>query len=384
MNDVRPSPQDFLELVRRAREGKLRVYIGFAAGVGKTYRLLQEAHALAGKGADIVIAAVDAHDRPDTEALIPGLEVVPLRTVEYRGLILKEMDLEGVLARRPAIAIVDEVAHTNAPGSKNVKRYKDILELLEAGISVLCAFNVQHLESLNDLVEQETGVKVLETIPDTFLDRADQIVNVDLPVEDLLERLKAGKIYPHERVPLALEGFFRGQSLLSLRELTLREVAESIETAGRHFRLGETGPSRPTGPGRVMVCLSSMTKRGAMLLRKGSRVAGRLNTHWFVVNVETPSESPVRIKSEAQRYLIDNFQRAEDLGAEVVKLKGKDPVKTLLKFARENQVSDLVVGRSRKPWLMQVLGLSPTHRLVNEALGFDVHVVAMEKRETGE
>ncbi|NTU60523.1 MAG: universal stress protein [Deltaproteobacteria bacterium] len=375
----RPSPQDFLELVHRSKQGRLKVYLGFAAGVGKTYRMLQEAHALAERGVDVVVAAVDTHGRPETAALLPGLEAVPPRRVEYRGVHIEEMDLDAVLARQPAIAIVDEVAHTNVPGSRNLKRYRDILELLDQGINVLCAFNIQHLESLNDVVERATRVRVRETVPDTFLERADQIVNVDLPVEDLVDRLKAGKIYAEEKIPWALEGFFRGHNLLSLRELTLREIAESLDRASRADRARQRGeePSSP-GPGRIMVCISSMPVRGAALLRRGSRMAGRLNTHWFVVYVETPGEAGDRISAEAQRHLLDNFQRAQELGAEVVRLQAPDPVAAALDFARSHGVSDVVVGRSRQPLWRRLLGKSPMHRIVDEATEFDVHVVALE------
>lgn len=378
MTEPRRTPEDFLELVHRARQGRLKVYLGFAAGVGKTYRMLQEAHALAERGVDIVIGAVDTHGRPETAELLPGLEAVALRKVQYRGVVIEEMDLDAILQRSPAIAIVDEVAHTNVPGSRNLKRYRDILELLDAGINVLCAFNIQHLESLNDVVERATGIRVRETVPDTFLERADQIVNVDLPVEDLLERLKAGKIYASEKIPWALEGFFRGHNLFSLRELTFREIAESLERAARHRRPGvETLPSG-SGPGRILVCISSMPVRSAALLRRGSRMAGRLNTHWFVLYVETPEEAPDKISAEAQRHLLDNFQRAQELGAEVVRLKGRDPVDTALDFARSHRVSDIVIGRTRQPWWRRVLGRSPMRRLVEEAEGFDVHIVALD------
>jgi two-component system sensor histidine kinase KdpD len=388
VTEQRQRPEDFLELVHRARQGRLRVYLGFAAGTGKTYRMLQESHALADRGVDIVIGAVDTHGRPETAALLPGLEAVPLRKVEYRGVVLEEMDLDAVLQRKPAIAIVDEVAHTNVPGSRNLKRYRDILELLEAGINVLCAFNIQHLESLNDVIERETGIRVRETVPDTFLERADQIVNVDLPVEDLLDRLKTGKIYAHEKIPWALEGFFKSHNLLSLRELTLREIAESLEREARSERAKRRGmqppsPGQGPGPDRIMVCISSMPVRAAALLRRGSRMAGRLNTHWFVVYVETPEEAPDRISSEAQRHLLDNFQRAQELGAEVVRLRGEDPVAAALDFARSHGVSDIVIGRSRQPWWRRALGRSPMHRIVEEADGFDVHIVALERVEHG-
>ncbi|MBI5441672.1 MAG: universal stress protein [Deltaproteobacteria bacterium] len=377
----RPAPHDFLELVHQGRQGKLRIYLGFVAGVGKTYRMLQEAHVLKERGSDVVIGAVDTHGRPETAALIPGLEIATPRSVEYRGITISEMDVEAVLARAPEICLVDEVAHTNAPGSKNRKRYQDILELLESGINVLAAFNLQHLESLNDMIERATGVRVRETVPDTFLRRADQIVNVDLPVEDLLDRLKAGKIYADERIPWALEHFFRQENLLSLRELTLRETAESVERAGRR---GLDAGQRPLSGDRVMVAISSMPLHAAALLRRGSRMAGRLNAHWFVVYVETPAEAPGRIDPDAQRHLLENFQRAEELGAEVVRLDAKDPVPALLDFARSHRVGHLILGRTRQPWWRRLLRRSPVHRIVDEAEGIDVYIASLEREERPE
>src|SRR5512143_3724006 len=224
----RPTPQDFLELVERSKRGRLKLYIGFAAGVGKTWRMLEEAHALRKRGVDVVGALVETHGRAETEALIGDLELVPRRRVEYRGVAVEEMALDAVLARKPTVAIVDEIPHTNAPGSRNRKRYEDVLDLLAAGINVIGALNIQHLDSLNDLIQRNTGVQVRETVPDSFLEQADQVVNLDLAVEDLRERLKAGKIYPTEKIPWALEHFFKDPNLATLRELSLREVAESL------------------------------------------------------------------------------------------------------------------------------------------------------------
>ena len=225
----RKRPEDFLELVERAKRGRLKVYIGSAAGVGKTYQMLEEAHALKKRGVDVVLAFIETHDRLDTAALIEGLEVIPRQRVEYKGVAIEEMDLDAVLQRRPQVAIVDELAHTNAPFCRNKKRYQDVLELLDAGINLICAFNVQHLESLNDMVKQATGVIVRETVPDSILKRADQVVDIDLAVEDLIDRLRAGKIYAPEKVSWALENFFQPEKLAVLREIALREVAESVD-----------------------------------------------------------------------------------------------------------------------------------------------------------
>lgn len=378
---TRPRPEDFLELVQRAKRGRLKLYIGFAAGVGKTYQMLEEAHALGKRGVDVILAFIEPHDRPETEALIEGLEVVPRQRIEYRSVGVEEMDLEAVLRRKPEVAIVDEIAHTNVPGSRNRKRYQDVIELIAAGINVIGAFNIQHLESLNDLVERATGVVVRETVPDSFLKQADQIVNLDLAVEDLQERLKAGKIYTADKISWALEHFFQQHNLSTLRELALREVAESLERASEAQARRDEHKNGRLGQGRIMVCMSSYPPYAATLLRRGSRAAGRLNTDWFVVYVETPDESPNRIDSEAQRHLLANIERARDLGAEVVRLQARDPVPAIIDFARSHGVGTIIIGRSHRPWWQQMLGRSIPIRLVKEAAGFDIHIVSLNDPE---
>jgi two-component system sensor histidine kinase KdpD len=378
---ARARPEDFLELVERSKGGRLKVYIGSAAGVGKTYRMLHEAHALKERGVDVVLGLVETHGRGETAALVEGLEVIPRRTIGYRGVSVEEMDLDAILARRPQVAVVDEAAHTNAPGSRHRKRHEDIQEILAAGINVICAFNVQHLESLNDLIERVTAVKVRETVPDTFLKRADQVVNLDLSVEDLLDRLRSGKIYAPDKVPHALENFFTPEKLRSLRELALREVAEAVERA-------PAVPSSAAKPrhvtGRVMVCMSSFSPRAAALLRRGSRFAGRLNTDWFVVYVETPAESPDRIDSAAQRHLLENIEKAREMGAEVVRLKGRDAVESLLDFARSHNVAYILIGRSHRPRWRRLVAGDFVMRMVAEAEGFDLYVVSTEEEDDRE
>lgn len=374
----RTRAEDFLELVERGRRGRLKLYIGFAAGVGKTYRMLEEAHALKRRGVDVVLGFVETHGRQETQALVEGLEVVPRKAYTYRDVTVEEMDLDAVLARKPQVAVVDELAHTNLPVCKHRKRYQDVQELLDAGINVIGAFNVQHLESLNDLVERNTGVTVRETIPDSFLKVADQVVNLDLAVEDLHERLKAGKIYADDKVPHALERFFKQENLSTLRELALREVAESLDRATQPPRTGDESSQKGAAWGRVLVALSSYPPRAATLLRRGSRMAGRLNTDWFVVYVETPREAPHLIDSEAQRHLLANIEKAKELGAEVVRLRARDPVEAILDFARSHGVGHIIVGRSHQPWWKRLLGRAADVRLLREGEGFDIHVVAFE------
>jgi two-component system, OmpR family, sensor histidine kinase KdpD len=385
MATKRKRPEDFLELVERAKRGRLKVYIGSAAGVGKTYQMLEEAHALQKRGVDVVLGFIEAHDRLDTAALIEGLDVVPRQRVEYRGVAIEEMDLDAVRERRPQVAIVDELAHTNAPFCRNKKRYQDVLELLEAGINVICAFNVQHLESINELVKQATGVIVRETVPDSILKRADQVVDIDLAVEDLIDRLRAGKIYAPDKVDWALENFFQPEKLAVLREIALREVAESVDRAVAAKADDGDAARRAAASERVMVCLPTRPPPyGAMLLRQGSRQAGRLTTDWFVVHVETKRETHHGIDSALQRYLLEDEQRARDLGGEVVRLRSDKPVDALLEFARAHGVRHIVVGRSHKPWWRRLLGQTPVFKLVTAAAGFDLHIVSLDDRESKE
>lgn len=375
---------EFLTLVRERKRGRLKVYIGSAAGVGKSYRMLQEAHDMRRRGIDVVVGFVEPHSRADTIALIGNLEVVPRRKIEYRGVVLEEMDVDAVIERHPDVAIVDELAHTNVPGSKHRKRWEDVLELLDAGINVITAVNVQHLESLNDVVQRTLGVLVRETVPDWVVARADQVVNIDLSAEDLRQRLVEGKIYGRERIPAALENFFTEENLTTLRELALREVASSVdrvrEDIVRREEGGSAGPAKTAD--RIMVAMSSNPPRTAALLRKASRIAGRLNSDWYCVYVQTPDERADRIDSSVQRRLVDNIQMAQAMGAEVVKLEGDDVVEAISRFARERRVSLLIVGKSTRSWWHRMRHGSVVDKLVQAADGLDVLVVSFEERPT--
>jgi two-component system sensor histidine kinase KdpD len=372
---------DFLELIERSRRGKLKIYIGSAAGVGKTYRMLQEAQALRIKGVDIVLAFVETHGREETAALVTDLEVVPRKQISYRGVSLEEMDLDAVLARKPDVAVVDELAHTNAPGSRHEKRYEDVLELTRAGINVLTAVNIQHLESLNDLVSSMTGVPIRETVPDFVVRDADQVVNIDLSVEDLRDRLQAGKIYPPEKIQSALGNFFAAENLAALRELALREVAETAEREAQRSALGERSKAGARPVGKVMLCLSASPPHGAELVRRGSRIAGRLNTHWYVVFVERPSEDPARIDAAVQRQLADNIELARSLGAEVVKLHGRRVAELIVRFAEANSVRVLLLGRSHRPPWRHWLGGSLLMQLLRRARGIDIQILSTREEK---
>jgi len=348
----------FLRLIRRAQRGKLKIYLGYGAGVGKSWQMLHEGHRLKEEGVDIVVGLVETHGRVETAKLLEGLEVVPRRQVQYRGITLEEMDLDAVLARRPEVALVDELAHSNVPGSKNPKRYQDVEDLLRAGIHVISTLNIQHLESLYDLVETHIGVKVHERIPDTVLAEADDIVNVDISPEDLLQRLREGKIYPQERVAVALENFFKRVNLDQLRELTLRELASHIDLKRRTEPEEHLEEHPEAAAEQVMVCISSRGPNAAALLRYGSRIAGRLNTTWYAVYVQTPREESTVIDAATQRQLSDSLTLAKQLGAMVFPYKGEDIVETILHFAKEYRVSHIVIGRpgqlpAWKRWLWQ-------------------------------
>src|SRR5215510_16082141 len=341
-NGHRPKPESLLAKLNEGERPGLRVYIGAAPGVGKTYKMLEDAHLLKKQGVDIVVAAVETHGREDTKAMIGDLERVPMHQIKYRGVTLEELDLDAVIQRHPAIAIVDELAHTNVPGSKNSKRYEDVLDLLGSGISVITAVNIQHLESLNDVVSRTTGVRVRETIPDYFLRRADEVVNVDVSVDTLRTRLRQGKIYGVEKIEQALSNFFRKGNLSALRELALRQVAQDQAARAHDYRERE-GLDQAVIPEKVMVAIASHGS-AKKLLRAGSRIAGRLASDWYAVYVETPREEMGRIKPEDYAALQENVLFAEQLGARVVRLKARSVADALIDFARREGITHVIFG----------------------------------------
>jgi two-component system sensor histidine kinase KdpD len=384
LGDSKAGVTDFLALVRQHERGKLKLYIGSAAGVGKTYRMLNEAHELGRRGIDVVVGFVETHGRAETDLQVGDLEVVPRRRIEYRGVTLEEMDVDAVLARGPQVVVVDELAHTNVPGSRHPKRWEDVIEILDAGINVISAVNVQHLESLNDVLAGTLGVTVRETVPDWIVGAADQVVNLDISAQDLRQRLTEGKIYPQDKVAAALANFFTEENLTTLRELALREVASSVDRAREQIvrrEGGGAGAERSKTVDRVMVAMASDTPYAAALLRKASRIAGRLNTDWFCVYVQLPEESADRIDATVQRRLVDNIQRAQALGAEVVKLVGTDVTAELVRFARERGVTLLIVGQSNRSRWHRAWRGSVIERLTRTARGVDLLVVALPTEE---
>jgi two-component system sensor histidine kinase KdpD len=383
MPETPPSAAE--SLLARAREegrARLRVYIGAAPGVGKSYKMLEDAHQLKRQGLDVVIGFIEAHGRADTLALIGDLEQVPLREIEYRGVTLKETDVDAIKARRPQVVVVDELAHTNAPGSGHEKRYQDVLELLDAGINVITAVNIQHLESLNDAIASTTGVRVRETMPDWVLKRADEVVNVDVSVETLRTRLRQGKIYDAAKIEQALTNFFRKGNLTALRELALRQLASDQAGKAQAYRTRE-GLDHPVIPEKVMVAMAS---RGSAknLLRVGSRIAGRLATDWFAVYVETPKEEPGRIKPEDHVALADNIRFAKQLGAKVVKLKGSRVADLLVEFAKREGITHVVFGQSaRSRWDLAMRG-SIVDRFLRDVRDATVQIVPVRNDQASE
>ncbi|HET7540177.1 MAG TPA: universal stress protein [Polyangiaceae bacterium] len=380
-------PDDFLAVLKAHRRAPLKIYLGMAAGVGKTVSMLREGKRLKTEGVDVVCGIVETHGRSATLSETQGVELVPRKTLLYRGVPLEEMDLEAVLARRPAVALVDELAHTNVGGSKNEKRWQDVEELLDAGISVMATLNIQHLESLHDIVLRETGVDVRERIPDRIVSGADEVVVVDLPPGELQERLREGKVYPAEKVEHALRRFFTSKNLAALRQLALREVANAVEQRGRRE------PSQPSDAQaaprwhavdaeRVMVSMSSRPGATRHLLRHGARLAGGLNSRWFVVYVRTSSEAVERIDATSLRSLTENIRLAKELGAEVVRLEGTDVVGALADFARSKGITHAVFGRTGQSRLQERIRGSILSEFMRALPEVDVLVVG-ERREEG-
>jgi two-component system sensor histidine kinase KdpD len=371
--DARPNAEALLAKLEQAQHARLRIYIGAAPGVGKTYQMLEDAHLLRQQGYDVVVGFVETYGRAGTEAKIGDLEVIPRKKIEYRSVILDEMDVEGIIARKPEICLVDELAHTNVPGSKNRKRYEDVIELLGGGISVFTAVNIQHLETLNDAVARSSGVRVRETVPDSFLKRADEVVNVDVTTDELRTRLRQGKIYKPEKVEQALTNFFRKGNLSTLRELALRAVAEEVGSKAAQYRSREGLDPAPI-PEKVMVCISS-NQTAKKLLRAGSRIAGRLGAIWYAVYVETPEENPSRINANNAEQLAENLNLAEELGATVVKLKAKRAADGLIEFARREGISHVIFGQSaRSRWDILIHG-SVLNRFLSEVKDAAVQVI---------
>ncbi len=379
---MRPDPDALLREVQREEEkrGILKIFLGYAPGVGKTYTMLNEARVLKKRGEDVIVGIAETHGRVETEELLRGLEVIPRRRVEYQGIILEELDLDAILSRRPAVVLVDELAHTNAPGSRHPKRYQDIEELLDSGMDVYTTVNVQHFESLNDVVEKITGIRMQETLPDTFLDRADEVQVIDIPLEELFERLKEGKVYIPRQAERAMQNFFQRGNLVALRELTLTHAARKMDTELLNYMRAKaiSGPW-PAGE-RLMVCIAP-SPYAKQLLRKGYTIAKEAHAEWYAVYVSTPALKEMSDKDKA--YISEALNLAEELGAKIVTLSGTDVASEILRFAREYNINHIVIGKPLHSMLLGFWKGSPASRLLHTPSEFELHLITptVEKKE---
>jgi len=341
MNESRKSAEEFLHLINSSKRGKLKIYIGMSAGVGKTYRMLQEAHVLLQNGIDVKIGYVETHNRKETHDLLEGLPVIPRRKLFYKGKELDELDVPAIIVLRPEIVIIDELAHTNIEGSKNKKRWQDVFEILDAGINVISAVNIQHLESLNNEVKTVTGIEVTERIPDTVLASADEVVNIDLTADELITRLKEGKIYDPTKISSALNNFFKNENILQLRELALKEVASQVtRKVETEVITGKTLKKE-----RFLACISSNETTAKNVIRKTARLASYYNSQWFLLYVQVPRESADRIALNKQRHLINNFRLATELGAEIVTIQSKNIAMTIMEQCEERKITTVCIGK---------------------------------------
>lgn len=333
--------QHFLDLIKKSRRGKFKVYIGMSAGVGKTYRMLQEANALLRNGIDVKIGYIETHNRKETRELLEGLPVVPRRKLFYKGKELEELDVQAVINLRPEVVIIDELAHTNIEGSKNEKRWQDVVDILDAGINVVSAVNIQHIESLNEEIKEITGIEVKERIPDSVITQADEVVNIDLTADELITRLKEGKIYEPAKIETALNNFFKSEHILQLRELALKEVASQV------VRKVETEVTRANAlkHEKFMACISSNEVTAKTVIRKTARLANYYNSKWYVLYVQTAKESADKIALDKQRHLINNFKLATELGAEIIKVQNDNIAKTVIEQCEKRMITTICIGK---------------------------------------
>ena len=341
MSEKDKAVQHFLDLIKKSRRGKFKIYIGMSAGVGKSYRMLQEARTLLKNGIDVKIGFIETHNRKETHELLEGLPVIPRRKLFYKGKELEEMDVQAVINLRPEVVIVDELAHTNIEGSKNEKRWQDVMDILDAGINVISAINIQHIESLNAEVKQITGIEVKERVPDSVLSQADEVVNIDLTADELIARLKEGKIYKAEKIERALQNFFKSEHILQLRELALKEVASQVE------RKVETEVTKKHSikHERFLACISSNEKTAKTVIRKTARLANYYHSKWYVLYVQIPKESADKIPLDKQRHLINNFKLATELGAEIIKIKSTSVSQTIIEQSSERKITTICLGK---------------------------------------
>lgn len=372
-NEKENNVKHFLDLIQKSRKGKFKVYIGMSAGVGKTFRMLQEAHTLLKNGIDVKIGYVETHNRKETHELLEGLPVIPRRTLFYKGKLLEEMDLQAIINLRPEVVIVDELAHTNIEGSKNEKRWQDVLEILEAGINVISAVNIQHLESLNTEVKNITNIDVQERIPDSVLKLADEVVNIDLTSDELIMRLKEGKIYTADKIHTALNNFFKSDQILQLRELALKEVASQVNRKVE----SEVPKNIAVKHERLLACISSNDKIAKTIIRKTARLASYYNSKWCVLYVETPKESSDRIALDKQRHLINNFKLATQLGAEVIKVQNTHITDAILEVVAQKQITTVCIGKPHLSLFKVILSTTVFNKLLNNLTSSNIDLVIL-------
>ena len=371
--DKAPDVQHFLDLIRQSRRGKFKIYIGMSAGVGKTYRMLQEAQTLLRNGVDVKIGYVETHGRSETEDLLQGLPVLPRRRLFYKGKELEELDVQGVINLHPEVVIVDELAHSNIEGSNNEKRWQDVLDILDAGINVISAVNIQHIESLYEEIRDITGIEVSERIPDSVLEEADEVVNIDLTADELVTRLKEGKIYAADKIVIALQNFFQPEKILQLRELALKEVASQVE------RKIETelprGAHLPNE--RFLACIGSNHQTAKKVIRKTARLASYYHSRWWLLYVQTPKEDGDKIGLAAQRHLINNFKMATELGAEVIRVRQNNIAKGIMEIAESHAITTICIGKPHLSLYNVIMSTAVFNQLLNKLAASDIDIVIL-------
>jgi two-component system sensor histidine kinase KdpD len=367
------SAEHFLELIQKSKRGKFKIYIGMSAGVGKTYRMLQEAHSLLKHGIDIKIGYIEPHLRTETITLVEGVPAIPRKSIFYKGKYLEEMDVQAIINDHPEIVIVDELAHTNVEGSTNKKRWQDVLEILDAGINVISAVNIQHIESLNESVKNIIGIEVTERVPDKILALADEVVNIDLTADELIARLKEGKIYPADKIQTSLNNFFKSDHILQLRELALKEVATHVEKKVET----EVTKSVNSRPEKFLACISSNEKTAKSVIRKTARLASYYNSRWTVLYVQLPKENPDKIALDKQRFLINNLNFAQEMGAQVLKKEGKYISDTILEYVQENKITTVCIAKPHLNFFQQFFRLNWFHNFVNNMMNEKVDIIIL-------
>jgi two-component system sensor histidine kinase KdpD len=373
MPDNNYTAQHFIDLIKKSRRGKFKIYIGMSAGVGKTYRMLQEAHSLLRNGIDVKIGYIETHNRKETQELIEGLPVIPRKKVFYKGKELEELDIQAVINLRPEIVIIDELAHTNIEGSKNEKRWQDVMDILDAGINVISAVNIQHIESLNEEVQAITGIEVKERVPDSVIAQADEVVNIDLTADELIARLKEGKIYEPEKIETALRNFFQSEHILQLRELALKEVASQV------VRKVETEITKINAmrQEKFLACISSNELTARTVIRKTARLANYYNSKWYVLYVQTPAESSNKIPLDKQRHLINNFKLATELDAEIIKIESANIAATIIEQCDERKITTVCIGKPHLSLVRIILSTNVFNQLLKKLSENDIDLIIL-------